>query len=189
MVRQTRWLQNIPLFSWRMYRQTDTMVAIYDPLFDAYTDRRTPWSQYIPLFDAYTERRKRWSQYIPFLVQLSRRLLGSHIVCRTSVRPSSLTLYILDSDRKTKMTALVPDRLRHFRLLWKRWTEFHETWQEARSKRPLPHFCFSGGSENKMAARASDWLRHSLLLHWNCWTELKKKLDRKKDLNGKFEID
>ena len=110
----------------------------------------------------------------------------------------------------------------HFRLLlWNRWTEFKETWQEARSQRPLPSLCFSGRSEkqdghpglwlaetfstsplkplngnstkldskqdinalyqvcvfradrkNKMAALASDWLRHFLLLLWNRWTEL-----------------
>ena len=36
----------------------------------------------------------------------------------------------------------------HFQLLlWNRWTEFNETWQEARSQRPLPSLCFSGQSE------------------------------------------
>ena len=35
----------------------------------------------------------------------------------------------------------------HFRhLLWPRWMEFNETWQEARSQRPLPSLCFSGRS-------------------------------------------
>ena len=170
------------------------------------------------------------------------------------------------------MAALAYDWLRHFRLLfWNRWTEFHETWQEARSQRPLPSLCFSGWSEkqdgrpglwlaktfstsplkllngiqgnltgskistsstkfvffwsigktrwppwpmigwdifvfssetvernstkldrkqglnvlyqvcvfrvdrkNKMAALASDWLRHFRLLLWNCWTEFKE---------------
>ena len=33
-------------------------------------------------------------------------------------------------------------------LLWNHWTEFNETWQEARSQRPLPSF-FSGWSVNK----------------------------------------
>ena len=34
-------------------------------------------------------------------------------------------------DRKNKMAALASDWLRHFRLLlWNRWTEFNETWQE-----------------------------------------------------------
>ena len=35
----------------------------------------------------------------------------------------------------------------HFRLLlWNRWTEFNETWEEARFQRPLPSLCFSGRS-------------------------------------------
>ena len=38
----------------------------------------------------------------------------------------------------------------HFRLLlWNRWTEFNETWREARSQRPLPSLCFAGGSEKQ----------------------------------------
>ena len=48
------------------------------------------------------------------------------------------------------MAALASDWLRHFRLLlWNRWMEFNETWQEARSQRPLPSLCFSGRSVNK----------------------------------------
>ena len=48
------------------------------------------------------------------------------------------------------MAALVSDWLRQFRLLlWNRWTEFNETWQEARSQRPLPSLCFSGRSEKQ----------------------------------------
>ena len=76
-------------------------------------------------------------------------------------------------DRKNKMAALASDWLRHFRLLlWNRWTEFNETWQEARSQRPLPSLCFffRAGREKKMAALASDWLRNFRLL-WNRWTE------------------
>ena len=113
------------------------------------------------------------------------------------VRPSSLTFHIFDffsetakrnstkldrkqdlnvlykvcvfrADRKNKMAALASDWLRHFRLLlWNRWTEFNETWQEARSQCSLQSLCFSGRSENKMAALASDWLRHFRLLLWN----------------------
>ena len=52
-------------------------------------------------------------------------------------------------DRKNKMAALASDWLSHFRLLWNRWTVFNETWQEARSQRPLPSFCFSGWWVNK----------------------------------------
>ena len=76
------------------------------------------------------------------------------------------------ADRKNKMAAPASDWMRNFRLLWRnRWTEFKETWQEARSQRPLPSVCFSGRSENKMAAPASDWLRHFQLLLWNRWME------------------
>ena len=56
------------------------------------------------------------------------------------------------------MAALVSDWLRHFRLLlWNRWMEFNETWQEARSQRPLPSLCFSGRSE-KQDGRPGLWL-------------------------------
>ena len=59
---------------------------------------------------------------------------------------------------KNKMAALASDWLRHFRLLlWNRWTEFNETWQEARSQRPLPILCFSGRSE-KQNGRPGLWL-------------------------------
>ena len=48
------------------------------------------------------------------------------------------------------MAALAFDWLRHFLLLlWNRWTEFNETWQEARSQSPLPSLCFSGRSEKQ----------------------------------------
>ena len=54
------------------------------------------------------------------------------------------------ADQKNKMAALASDWLRHFRLLlWNRWTEFNETWQEARSQRPLPILCFSDRSEKQ----------------------------------------
>ena len=76
------------------------------------------------------------------------------------------------ADRKNKTAALASDWLRHFRLLlWNCWTEFNETWQEARSQRPLPSLCFWADPKNKMAALASDSLRHFRLLLWNQWTE------------------
>ena len=128
------------------------------------------------------------------------------------------------ADRKNKMVAPASDWLNHFRLLlWNRWTEFDETWQEARSQRPLPSLCFLGWSEKqdgcpslwlaesfstsslkplnrirrnltgskistsltksvffgpigkkKMATMTHDWLRHFLLLLWNCWTGFKE---------------
>ena len=52
---------------------------------------------------------------------------------------------VFRADRKNKMAALASDWLRHFRLLlWNRWTEFNETWQEARSQRLIPSLCFFG---------------------------------------------
>ena len=66
--------------------------------------------------------------------------------------------------RKNKMAALASDWLRHFRLLlWNRWTEFNETWQEARSQCPLPSLCFSGRSE-KQDGRPGLWLAETFLI-------------------------
>ena len=121
------------------------------------------------------------------LVHLSRRLKCTIVITRcpssvvrrlsSVVRRPSLTFHIFDfssktavwnstqldrkqdlnvlyqvcvfrADRKNKMAALASDWLRHFRLLlWNRWTEFNETWQEGRSQRPLPSLCFLGRSE------------------------------------------
>ena len=124
-----------------------------------------------------------WKGSVVFLVHLSRRLKCTIVIMRCpsvcpSVRPS-LTFHIFDfssetaeqnstkldrkqelnilyhvcvfrADRKNKMAAMASDWLRHFRFfLWKRWTEFNETWQEARSQHPLPSLYFSGRSVNK----------------------------------------
>ena len=65
---------------------------------------------------------------------------------------------VFRADRKNKMAALASDWLRHFLLLlWNRWMEFNETWQEARSQRPLPSLCFSGRWE-KQDGRPGLWL-------------------------------
>ena len=67
-------------------------------------------------------------------------------------------VYGFRADRKNKMAPLASDWLIHFRLLlWNRWTEFNETWQEARSQSPLPSLCFSGRSE-KQDGRPGLWL-------------------------------
>ena len=64
---------------------------------------------------------------------------------------------VFRADRKKKMVALASDWLRHFLLLWwNQWTEFNETWQEARSQRPLPSLCFSG--QSKKDGRPGLWL-------------------------------
>ena len=79
---------------------------------------------------------------------------------------------VFRADRKNKMAAPAFDWLRYFRLLCRnRWTEFNETWQEARSQRPLPSLCFSGRSEKQDGRLASDWLIHFRLLLWNRWME------------------
>ena len=70
---------------------------------------------------------------------------------------------VFQADWKTKMAALASDWLRHFLLLlWNRWTEFNETWQEARSQCPLPSLCFSGRSE-KQDGRPCLWLAETFL--------------------------
>ena len=119
-------------------------------------------------------------------MHLSWRLTIVITRCPSSIRPS-LTFHIFDfssetteqnstkldrkqdlnilyqvcvfrADRKYKMAALASDWLRHFRLLlWNHWTEFNETWQEARSQRPLPSLCFLGWSE-KQDGRPGLWL-------------------------------
>ena len=71
-------------------------------------------------------------------------------------------------DRKNKIAALASDSLRHFRLLlWNRRTEFNETWQEARSQRPLTSLRFSGRSEKQDGRLTFDWLRHFRLRLWH----------------------
>ena len=57
---------------------------------------------------------------------------------------------VFRADQKNKMAVLASDWLRHFQLLlWNCWTEFNETWQEARSQCPLQSLYFSGRSVNK----------------------------------------
>ena len=64
---------------------------------------------------------------------------------------------VFRADRKNKMAVLASDFLRHFRLLlWNRWTEFNEAWQEARFQSPLLSLCFSGRSE-KQDGRPGLW--------------------------------
>ena len=66
---------------------------------------------------------------------------------------------VFQGDRKNKMAALASDWLRHFRLLlWNRWTEFNETWQEASSQCLLPGLCFSGQSEKNKMGGPGLWL-------------------------------
>ena len=81
----------------------------------------------------------------------------------SKISMSSTKFCVFRADRKNKMAALASDWLKHFRLLlWNRWTEFNETWQEVRSQRPLPSLCFSGRSE-KQDGRPGLWLADTFL--------------------------
>ena len=81
---------------------------------------------------------------------IQRNLTGSKIAT------SSTKFVFFRPIRKNIFATLASDLLRHFRLLlWNRWTEFNETWQEARLQRPLPSLCFSGRSEK---TRLPPWL-------------------------------
>ena len=74
---------------------------------------------------------------------IQRNLTGSKIL-------TSSTKFVFLGWSEKQDGRLASDWLRHFwLLLWNRWTEFNETWQEARSQRPLPSLCFSGRSEKQ----------------------------------------
>ena len=97
---------------------------------------------------------------------------------------------VFRADRKNKMAALATDWLRHFRLLiWNHWTEFNETWQEARSQRPLPSLCFSGRSKKKTRWPPCPLIGWDIFdfssetAEWNI-----TKLDKKQDLNVLFQV-
>ena len=102
------------------------------------------------------------------------------------------TLYqvcVFWADRKNKMAALASDWLRHFRLLlWNRWTEFNETWQESRSQHPLPSLCFFGPIGK---TRWPPWP----LIGWDIFdfsSETVERnstnLDRKQNLNALYQV-
>ena len=106
---------------------------------------------------------------------IQRNLTGSKI-------SRSFTKFVFFwADRKNKMAALASDWQRHFRLLlWNHWTEFKETWQEARSQRPLPSLCFSGQSE-KQDGRPCLWLAETFStslkpLNWIQWNLIGSKI-------------
>ena len=77
---------------------------------------------------------------------------------------------VFRADRKNKMAArpLICWYIFDFLHCW---GEFNESWQEARSQRPVPRLCFRADRKNKMAALVSDLLRHFPLLLWIGWIE------------------
>ena len=90
---------------------------------------------------------------------------------------------VIGADRKNKMAALASDWTRHFQLLlWNRWTEFNETWQEATFLTSSTKFVFFGPI---WKTRWSPWP----LIGWEIFDfsdetaeRNSKKLDRKQDL-------
>ena len=89
---------------------------------------------------------------------------------------------------KNKMAAPASDKLRYFRILpWQRWTEFNETWQEARSQRPLPRFFFRPIGKTRLPS----WP----LIGWDIFDispetaeRNSTKLDGKLDLNVLYQV-
>ena len=87
------------------------------------------------------------------------------------------------------MAALASDWLRHFQLLlWNGWTEFNETWQEARSQTPSTKFVFF---EPIGKTRWPPWP----LIGWDIFDfssetaeQNSTKLDRKQDLNALYQV-
>ena len=119
-----------------MHGQTDTVIAKYPLLVLTHVQTDRHDGRYIPLFlDAYTDRRTRWSQYTPFLTHIS------ETVERNSMkldRKQDLNVCVFRADWKNMMAARASYWLRHFLLLlWNRWREFNETWQEVRSQRQM----------------------------------------------------
>ena len=101
---------------------------------------------------------------------------------------SSTKFVFFWADWKKKTAALTSDWLRHFRLLlWNRFTEFNETWQEARSQRPLPSVCFRPIGKTRWPPLP--------LIGWDIFDFSSEtiehnstKLDRKQDLNVLYQV-
>ena len=85
---------------------------------------------------------------------IQRNLTGSKIST-----PSTKFVFFgqIGKTRWPPWTQIGWDIFRLLLLLWNRWREFNETWQEARSRRPLPSLCFSGRPE-KQDDRPGLWL-------------------------------
>ena len=103
------------------------------------------------------------------LTGIQRNLTGSKILT------SSTKFVLFQADQKTKMAAWPLIGWDIFAFSSKAAElEFNETWSKI-STFPTK-FVFFGLSDrkNKMAALASDWLRHFQLLLWNHWPEFNK---------------
>ena len=113
---------------------------------------------------------------------IQRNLTGSKI-------STSSTKFVFLGRSEKQDGRLASDWLRHFQLLlWNRWTECNETWQEARSQRPLPSLCFLGQIG---ITRWPPWP----LIGWDIFDFSSEtaernstKLDRKQDLNVLYKV-
>ena len=67
---------------------------------------------------------------------------------------------VFRAHQKSKMAVMTADWLSNFRLLlWKRWTELHETWREARYQCHLHRLCFFfPGRSEILEGRPGLWL-------------------------------
>ena len=86
------------------------------------------------------------------------------------------------------MATLASDWQRHFRfLLWNRWQEINETWQEARSQRPLPSLFF--GPIGKIRWRPWPLIGWDIfrLLFWKRWTEFNESW-QEEDFNILYQV-
>ena len=118
--------------------------------------------------------RKRGIGYMKaVLVNLSRRLKCTIVITRcpsSVVRPS----IVIFSDYRP--------------ILWNRWTEFNQTWQEAKYQRLLPSLCFSGRSE-KQDCSIGLWLAEIFSTSTLKSAEGNStKLDRKQDLDVLYQV-
>ena len=82
---------------------------------------------------------------------IQRNLTGSKI----STSPTKFVFFGLIGKTRWPPWPLIGRYI--FNLLWNRWTKFNETWQEARSQRPLPSLYFSGRLV-KQDGRPDVWL-------------------------------
>ena len=97
-------------------------------------------------------------------------------------------VFVFGADWETRMAALASDRLRHFRLLLcNRWTEFNETWKEARSQRLVQSLCF--GPIRKPRWHPWSLIGWEIFDFYSYTAEMNStKLDRKQDLNVLYQI-
>ena len=102
---------------------------------------------------------------------------------------SSMEVYVLGVDRKIKMASRHLIGWQFFRLiLWNRWTEFNETWQEARSQRLLPSLCFSGRSDKQVRRPGISFDWDIFDFSYETAERILTKLDRKQDLNVLYKV-